>query len=47
MIALIIALALSVSADEAIWFSGPAFCEGICVSSPPGAEPVPLISGIQ
>ena len=39
-------IALSVSADEAIWFSGPAFCEGICISSPPGAEPVPLNSSI-
>ena len=35
-------VALSVSADEAIWFSGPESCGGICVSSPPGSPPVPL-----
>ena len=40
---LAIVATLSVAgADEAIWFSGPASCGGICVSSPPGAEPVPL-----
>ena len=40
-------IALSVSADEAIWFSGPDFCEGICASSPPGSEPVPLNRSIK
>ena len=39
---LILLLALSVAADEAIWYSGPESCGGICVSSPPGSEPVPL-----
>ena len=33
---------MSVAADEAIWYSGPESCGGICVSSPPGSEPVPL-----
>ena len=40
---LAIVATLSVAgADEAIWFSGPASCGGICVSSPPGSSPVPL-----
>lgn len=42
MVSAIVATFAVAGADEAIWFSGPAFCEGICLSSPPGADPVPL-----
>ena len=40
--AILLIASQSADTDEAIWFSGPASCGGICVSSPPGAEPVPL-----
>ena len=40
--AILLIAAQSADTDEAIWFSGPDSCGGICISSPPGAEPVPL-----